>query len=249
MGGILAKYATEGVETYLITATRGERGWTGAATDNPGLVALGQIREAELQAAAAILGLKEVIFLDYLDGDLDQADPLTITRQLVAHIRRIRPDVVITFDPKGIYGHPDHIAISQFTTAAMVSAAMANGIDAQYGSPHQVAKLYYFAESQTAYELYEEVFGDLVMTIDGKERRSMPWQDWAITTEVDTAVYWKQVWSAITCHQSQLPNFEALQNLPSAKQKKLWRHQTFYRAYSLVNGGRKVETDLFAGLR
>jgi len=248
-GGILARYAAEGVETYLVTATRGERGWTGSEADNPGLDALGQIREAELLAAAKVLGLKEVILLDYIDGDLDQANPMTITHQLVAHIRRIRPDVVITFDPNGAYGHPDHIAISQFTTAAMVSAAMPNGIDAQYGPPHQVAKLYYFAESQTAYDMFEEVFGDLVMTIDGEERRSMPWQNWAITTKVDTAVYWKQVWSAIACHQSQLPNYEALQKLPADKQKALWCHQTFYRAYSLVNGGRELEADLFAGLR
>ena len=74
-GGILAKYSAEGVETYLLTATRGERGWPGKPEENPGLTALGRIREAELQAAAAILGLHEVTFLDYLDGDVDQADP------------------------------------------------------------------------------------------------------------------------------------------------------------------------------
>ena len=71
MGGILARYAAEGIETYLVTATRGERGWTGPASENPGLTTLGQIREAELKAAAQVLGIKEVVILDYIDGDLD----------------------------------------------------------------------------------------------------------------------------------------------------------------------------------
>ena len=72
-GGILAKYAAEGVETYLVTATRGERGWFGDESDYPGLEALGKRREAELLAAASVLGIRRVQFLDYLDGELDQA--------------------------------------------------------------------------------------------------------------------------------------------------------------------------------
>src|SRR5438552_16521165 len=75
MGGILAKYAAEGIETYLVTATRGERGWFGSESDNPGLEALGRMREAELFAAADVLGIRRVNFLDYIDGELDQADP------------------------------------------------------------------------------------------------------------------------------------------------------------------------------
>lgn len=59
-GGTLAKYAAEGIETYLVTATRGERGWKGDEQDNPGLEALGKTREAELLAAARVLGLREV---------------------------------------------------------------------------------------------------------------------------------------------------------------------------------------------
>src|SRR5437667_3183570 len=115
-GGTLARYAAEGVETYLVTATRGERGWGDPAT-YPGLAELGRIRTAELQAAAAVLGLREVAFLDYIDGDVDQADPAEVVARLVAPIRRIRPQVVLTFGPDGSYGHPDHIAISQGAAA------------------------------------------------------------------------------------------------------------------------------------
>src|SRR5688500_3136236 len=119
-GSLLARYAAEGVETYLITATRGERGWSGPADENPGLEALGRMREAELMAAAQVLALREVNLLDYIDGDLDAADPQEATSQIVAHLRRVQPQVVVSFGPDGAYGHPDHIAISQLALAAIV---------------------------------------------------------------------------------------------------------------------------------
>ena len=100
-GGLFAKYAAEGVRTSLITATRGQRGWTGTPDRYPGAEALGQIREKELDGAARRLGIDEVVVLDYMDGDLDQADPRLVIPEIAAHIRRIRPDVILTFDPFG----------------------------------------------------------------------------------------------------------------------------------------------------
>ena len=78
MGGTLARCAAEGIETYLVTATRGERGRYREHRDgdqHPGPEKLGRIREAELRAAAQVLGLREVSLLGYMDGDLDRADP------------------------------------------------------------------------------------------------------------------------------------------------------------------------------
>lgn len=248
MGGILAKYAAEGIETYLVTATRGERGWFGDPADYPGPDRLGQIRQAELAAAASVLGLREVNFLGYQDGDLDQADPGEAVAKIVTHLRRIRPQVVVTFDPWGVYGHPDHIAISQLATSAAVAAANP-AYDRVEGLPHQVSKLYYRAVSPTEQNAYEAAFGELVMTIDGVERRTVSWPEWSITTCVDTSAYSAQVWEAVACHQSQLPGYEALRQLPAKYHEHLWGSQTYYRAFSTVNGGREVERDLFAGLR
>ena len=70
-----------------------------------------------------MLGVREVSLLDYHDQDLDRADSREAVGRVAAHLRRCRPDVVVTFGPDGAYGHPDHIAISQFTTAAIVAAA------------------------------------------------------------------------------------------------------------------------------
>lgn len=246
-GGVVARYAAEGVETYLVTATRGERGWAGPAETYPGPTALGQLREAELRAAAARLGFREVTLLDYLDGELDRADPATAISQLVSQLRQVRPHVVVTFDPHGYYGHPDHIAIAQLATAAVVASADADFLGPE--APHRVAKLYYLAPTAAAQAAYQATFGELVMRIDGVERRAMAWADWAVTTRVATDDYWPQVWSAIACHRSQLPSYSALRDLPDEHHRSLWGSQTFYRAFSTVNGGRALEDDLFAGLR
>ncbi len=242
-GGILARYADEGVHTSLITATRGQRGWQGDEADNPGQKALAQIREAELRAAAAVLGVQELILLDYMDGELDKAEWKTAVSQIAHYIRRIQPHVVVTFDPYGSYGHPDHIAISQIAAAAIVAASSSNGTQ----PPHQVDKLYYLADTAEFAHIYESVFGELVMTVDARERRIVSWPDWAITTKIETNAYQSQIWEAITCHRTQLPSFEALMQMPTAQRQRLFARQGFYRVFSLVNGGREIEKDLFAG--
>jgi LmbE family N-acetylglucosaminyl deacetylase len=248
-GGVLAKYAAEGIETSLVTATRGERGWFDYEHEYPGLEALGQRREAELRAAAEVLAIRSVDFLNYIDGELDQAHQAEVVAKIVGHLRRVKPNVVVTFGPDGSYGHPDHIAISQFTTAAIVEAASTDSLYYRNLAPHRVAKLYYMAPTKDLLEVYQFVFGDLVMHIDGAERRGAGWPEWQITTRVDTCAYWRTVWKAVRCHQTQLPAYHLLEGLPEEQHQALWGCQTFYRAFSLVNGGRTVEHDLFEGLR
>jgi LmbE family N-acetylglucosaminyl deacetylase len=104
-------------------------------------------------------------------------------------------------------------------------------------------------DSKDLIAAYQSVMGDITMHVDGVVRGAMPWEDWAITTRIDTAPYWRQVWQAASCHRSQLPNHDELAQLPEEMQLKFWGCQTFYRAFSLVNGGRRVEHDLFEGLR
>ena len=248
-GGILAKYADTGIETYLVTATRGERGWYGDEREHPGMDALGRTREAELRAAADVLGIREVHFLDYIDGDLDQAHPAEVIAKIVGHIRRVKPDVVVTFGPDGGYGHPDHIAISQFTTAAVMEAAAASSNYYQNLPAHSVAKLYHMAETNALFAVYQSVFGELVMHIDGVERRAQSKPDWTITTRIDTEAYADNIWQAISCHRTQLVAYNRLKQASNTQQKILWNSQTYYRVFSRVNGGRKTEVDLFEGLR
>ena len=93
VGSTLARYAAEGVEVHLVCATRGERGWSKGSGPNPGMQGIARIREAELRCASEHLGLHEVHFLDYIDGDLDKADPREIIAKITAQLRRIQPQV------------------------------------------------------------------------------------------------------------------------------------------------------------
>ena len=238
-GPTLARYAAEGVENYLVCATRGERGWKGPKEEYPGPAALGELREAELRAAAEVLGIRQVCFLDYLDAELDSVDPVEATTRIARHIREIRPQVVITFAPDGAYGHPDHIAISQLATAAVVEAA----------PQHKVAKLYYMVETADSGEAYQAAFGTFAKVVDGEVRQAVTWDEWAITTRLDTGDYIGIAWQAISCHRSQLRDYRKLQTLSPEQWQAIFGRQHYYRAYSLVNGGRRLETDLFEGVR
>jgi len=244
VGGTLAKYASEGVETVLLTATRGDggryRGHRPGEAQHPGASALAKIRETELHAAAEVLGVRDVSLLDYRDQQLDRADPAEVIAHIAAHLRRVRPDVVVTFGPDGAYGHPDHIAISQFATAAIVAAARDGGA---------VSKLYYMAWPASTWAAYQAAFRTMVSSIDGVERQAPPWPYWAITSVVDTRTFSSTVWRAISCHASQVVAYEQLRGLSSEQHEALWGWQSFYRVFSTVNGGRARETDLFEGIR
>jgi LmbE family N-acetylglucosaminyl deacetylase len=247
-GGTFACYADQGVETSLIIATRGERGWFNDWHDYPGEEVLGSLREKEVRKASKELGISRLDFLDYIDGDVDLANENEIIAKIVHLLRQIRPHVVVTFGPEGLYGHPDHIAISQFTTSAILCAA-----DQQYPyatdlAPHRVSKLYYRVASEAWFTRYMPVFGDLVMQIDGQERRAQSWTNWTLTTRVDASAYWSHAWRAVLCHKTQFQHPARLDSLSEQDHRYLWGTQEYYRVFSLVNGGRKEEHDLFEGL-
>ena len=253
VGTTLARYAAEGVETHVVTATLGQAGrYSGIRPDetgHPGAEGLGAIREGELREAVAALGVHGLTLLRFMDGRLDQADPLELSARVARCIREVRPHVVITFAPDGGYGHPDHIAISQATTAAIVGAAGAGDTPGDGPPPHAVSKLYWMAWTESIWHAYRSVFQTLGATVDGVARSVLPWPDWEITTELDTRAHWETAWSAVRCHASQIATYEKLRDLPAEDHEALWGRQTFYRVFSRVNGGRRRETDLFEGLR
>lgn len=238
-GGTLAKYAADGVETHLLTATRGERGRFGDRGERPGPEVVGQNREAELRAAARELGVREVTVLGYPDGGVDSVDPILARQAIAEHLRRVNPHVVITFGPDGAYGHPDHIAISQLTTAAVVHAA---------DRESAVSKLYYIAWGAPTWAAYQAALKKLTTVVDGVERWVTAYPDWYITTRIDTSEMWPVVWRAVQCHRTQMSIYANLASLPLEHHRALWGVQEFYRVFSLVNGGRARESDLFEGL-
>jgi len=249
MGGTLAKYAKEGIETFVITATRGEKGRFGDPALKPAPHIVGEVREAELRAAAKELGVREVHFLDYMDGSLDLAGPAEVQAKIVTLLRKIRPDVVATFGPDGAYGHPDHIAISQHAAAGVLLAADAGYSDESGAPAHRVSKFYYLAWRKPKWDAYQAALKELVVTVDGVKRQATPWPDWVITTVLQTGDVWDTVWRAVSCHRTQMAMYGQLDKLSPQHHQQLWGTQEYYRVFSSVNGGRGIETDLFEGLR
>jgi LmbE family N-acetylglucosaminyl deacetylase len=249
-GGTLARYADEGAEVSLVVATRGERGrWGDGSEARPGPEELGKIRETELRAAADALGVRHVRFLGYPDGALDEMDPVEAAERVAGCLRELRPQVVLTFDPFGIYGHPDHIAISQLTLAGVLRAASPGPLPGGSGDPHTVQKAYYHAWTDPVRDRYQRVFKPLRSTVDGTVRPSFTWPEWSVTTVTPAPGYWERVWTAVRCHRTQMAQYGSLAELSEDEQRELWGPQEYYRVYSLVNGGRAKETDLFEGLR
>ena len=131
--------AAAGARTVLVTATRGEQGKAG----DPPLCTREELpawREHELRKAAGIIGFDELQLLDYHDRELPNAPPDEIRRRLVGIIRRTRPTVVLTFDPNGFNVHPDHVAISRFTSDAVAAAADPRWLP-EAGEAHGVGRL------------------------------------------------------------------------------------------------------------
>jgi len=249
MGGTLAKYAAQGVETFCLCASRGERGWCGPEEQNPGLDAIGQIRTLELENAVKELGMTELHFLGYIDGEVDQANPQEAIGKIVTHIRRIRPQVIVTFPPDGNYGHPDHIAMGQFTSAAVICAADSNYQDPEGLPAHRVLKLYYMVDSENFVNLIAPFMSEMTFPVEDQLRGEVAWKEWMVTTHIEMAEYCGTAWRAIQCHQSQLPSLGMMAELHEDAAKAILAMQgTFYRAFSLVNGGRKTEMDLFDGI-
>jgi hypothetical protein len=92
--------------------------------------------------------------------------------------------------------------------------------------------------------------GDMTFDVDGETRGEIPWKEWMITTRIEMSEYCHVAYRAIRCHESQMPSIGALAEMhEDAAATILAMQGTFYRAFSLVNGGRKIETDLFEGLR
>ena len=135
--GTIAKCVAEGVRVGLLCATRGERG---ATSDLCSINELPAVREEELREAARILGIHEIDLLPYEDQQLASAPMEEMRRAVVRTLRRLRPEVVFTFDPDGSNQHTDHIAISRFAMDGIAAAGDARWYPEE-GAAHTVDRV------------------------------------------------------------------------------------------------------------
>ena len=152
-GGVLAKYSNEGVRTVVVTCTLGQAG-SDAAGRCHSRESLGEMRQSELRSAARVLGVSRLYTLGYLDsgkisGSSDnhaacfsRTDTQLAVGRLVNLIRQERPDVLMSYDENGDYGHPDHVKAHEITVAAFGAAALPTAYP-NHEPPWRVSKLYY----------------------------------------------------------------------------------------------------------
>lgn len=264
VSGLMHKYASEGVDVTLVCATRGEAGeiapGVDATTDN-----LGQVREEEMRCAVEKIGVNNLYFLDYRDSGMDgtqenqdprcfwQANLFEVTEKLVRIIRRHKPQVIVTFDANGGYGHPDHIKIHQAALMAYFVAGDARAYPDQITKedlqPWTVAKLYFGAFPRSRFARYAELAQqagvDLGVPMQEFLKRAQP--DEIITTRIDVAPYVDLKLNALFCHASQMNPNSIFNKIPMEIRRDGIKLETLVRAESrvVVQG---EETDLFTGV-
>ncbi|MEZ4606769.1 MAG: PIG-L deacetylase family protein [Deinococcales bacterium] len=205
-GGIYSKYAAEGHQVYLICATRGENGKITDPDIDP-QTPIGPLREGELKAACLAMGIHEPIFLDYHDSGrfersqhhnpkaLMHADIFALEQDLLKHIEQLKPDVILTFDPHGIYGHIDHIIIHRAATAAFWSAGNVLADKAP-------KRLFYNVMPTERMRVFQQMrpnspLSNLNVDLYGASEAS-------IAIRIDVSAYLEQKLAAVRSHRSQV---------------------------------------------
>jgi LmbE family N-acetylglucosaminyl deacetylase len=217
VSGTVKKYTEQGVPVDLITATRGERG---SRLDVPDNVDTGTAREAELRAAAAVMGIRNIYLLGYMDAELYKAHIGEVASKIADIMRRVEPEIVITFGPDGISGHPDHIAVGKAATRAFKQ------ISAEGSGPR---KLYYVTIAASALPDADE-YG--VATRPDKE----------ITIATDISKYFDSKIKALSSHRSQQDARDLIEMFKEGEASGLRLNEYLYLA---IPRNHRKEADLF----
>jgi mycothiol S-conjugate amidase len=263
----MARYVAEGVEVLVATCTGGERGSVlNPALDRPEIwERLPQLRVEEMARAREILGVRQE-FLGFVDSGLPEGDPLPplpegcfalvpteeAAAPLVEIIRRFRPQVVLTYDERGGYPHPDHIKTHDVSVLAFEAA----GDPERYpdlGEPWQPSKLYYHMTFtlDRVRALHEAIvehgaespYGEWLESWDPERDTS-----YRVTTRVPCAEYFPIRDAALIAHATQIDPTGRWFACPMDVQQRVWPTEDYELARSLVDSP-LPEDDLFAGIR
>jgi N-acetyl-1-D-myo-inositol-2-amino-2-deoxy-alpha-D-glucopyranoside deacetylase len=254
-GGTLARYAAEGVRTVVVTCTNGDLGEVRDGSESS-TTSLADRRVAELWAACGILGVSRLEVLGYRDSGMagwpqNQAPeaflqaPLAAAAERVAQvIREERPQVVLTYDAIGNYGHPDHQQAHRVTRLAIASAA----------NRWQVPALYYVVFPRTQAQDFTRTLLELGVDAPisamagadaGPDGDQFGVADNLVSARVDVSDYAATKWAALRKHTTQMTD-HWFARTPEDMLLNLWRYEYFQREGATPGG--PISNDLFAGL-
>jgi mycothiol conjugate amidase Mca len=264
-GGVLVRYADQGVRTVLVTCTDGAVGEISdpalATPDN-----LAEVRARELDEAVRILRVGRLVKLGYRDsgmaGTSDNANPASFQQasfdeaveRVVRIMREERPQVVVTYDERGGYGHPDHIRAHQVAVAAFEAASDSARFPSA-GSAWAPSKLYYSVVPRSALGRFAERLQQAGIELPFRRQAELPESanedppfgvaDERVTTTVDVSAYIAQKRAALEAHRTQMGPEQFFMRLPSEFFTEMFGRETFQR---VTGPGATPETDLFDGL-
>ena len=263
-GGAIARYATTGIGVHYICATFGESGTI--APDLLGDSTISEFRTAELLCAARTFGMRAVHFLGYRDsgmagapvgqqeGTLVAAPRVEVTSKLVALLRMLRPQVVITHGPYGGYGHPDHIRLCETVTEAFAAA----GDPARF-SEHGAADLAAWSPQRLYYTTFDPRPTKLFIALQRLLRRDpsrygehgdvdlleAARQVTPVTCAIDVYPWLPIKERAFRCHRSQLGFFAVLLRLPRQVHRIFFGSESYTRAVPPIAAGEPREQGFF----
>ena len=264
VGGALAAHAGRGVRVRLVTATLGEEGdirQEGAATRDT----LGEVRRVELACAVRALGLAEHTVWDYRDSGMAGPPPnghpralvnapaSQVVERLVLEIRRFRPQVVLTFEPGGLYGHPDHIAVCNHTTRAFDLASDPAAFPEQLTGglePYTPQRLFYSARPQ-GFRLewakrLRAAGEDFPLPTPEQLTHGVPPEDIHLNLDVSDQLETKM--ACIICHRTQVAPTWPYHRVPRDVAEWVLGREYYIRARPGVASGETVPEDIFEGV-
>jgi len=262
-GGTLARYAREGASVRLVCGTDGNAGTVDAAMME-GYKSTSQLRAAELCCAAQALGLAGIDWLAYRDSgmagapenqhpdSLVQAPMEKLVGQIVASIRRHKPQVILCDNRYGGYGHPDHVKLHQATMRAFYAAA--DGTQhPEAGSPHQAERLYHPAFGFKMVRLLVRL-----MPVAGRNPHKfgrngdidlaeiVKWET-PVHARIDVSRYLGVKMAASACHRSQGSPMEMARKMPGWLARRLYGSEGFTQAIPEPSERARIVRDLFPG--
>lgn len=267
IAGTLAHYARNNTEVTLVCGTRGEVG----EISDPALATretLGTVRTKELERACQILGIQRLEFLGYRDSGMEgtpenedpralvQADPEAAKAQLVGLMRQLKPDVVITFEPFGWYGHPDHIAVGRWATEAFHMVGDATAYPEQ-GNAWQPSRLFHAVIPFTRFSaMMQEAAeaGYLQMDGDGDgfdipEEQQLKTEK-TVTHVIDVQALFDLKQDGMMAHRTQFGEDNMFRKIPREMMQKAMPDEHFIQLHPVPEAGLSENrlSDLFVGV-
>jgi LmbE family N-acetylglucosaminyl deacetylase len=226
-GGTLRIYADRGVETSVVCLTPGQAGSHrgGAANDQE----LSELRKKEFDASCAILRVAKPVVLDYADGQLYRQELNRVVYELVSHVRKFRPQVVLTYGSDGgVTGHPDHAMAGIFGTLAFQWAGRSNRYTDQFDSALQ------------AYRAQKLYYSTADFVLPGRQQVTFA----PATAAIEIGAVLETKIAAFKAHTSQQPLWPVFEG----NTRKRGPEETFHLAAAIKQPPLEMETDLFAGI-